>query len=204
MRLLVFVTFLVAVCAAAATDQQNRQLKLHTVEGKLWLPVFTEQHIKTSKIKLLLSVNGGSQLQSFPKVDGSFAFYTVPPGTHMLDVVSLELVFPQVRIDVDATTGRVTGSYANNPMQGLPSPLTIRPVAKAEYYEKRPPFNLQSMIMSPYGLMIGFMIFALFIMPMLKVDPSEYKEFMGEKGQDRDAVAGGSDAASSNIQRLQQ
>lgn len=47
------------------------------------------------------------------------------------------------------------------------------------------------------------MIFALFVMPMLKVDPSEYKEFMGEKGQDRDAVAGGGDATSSNIQRLQ-
>lgn len=73
-------------------------------------------------------------------------------------------------------------------LQGLPSPLIIRPLAKAEYFEvtlpaciniyqlynantcimfpqkaltvvillqKRPPFNLASIIMSPYGLMIG-------------------------------------------------
>lgn len=114
MRVSVFLTCLVALRTATAAQQ----LDLHTVDGKLWLPgmlpvalairsrcskrhfcfiaVFTEQNIKTSKIKLLLSVNGGSQLQSFPKVDGSFTFYAVPSGTHMLDVVSLELVFPQV------------------------------------------------------------------------------------------------------------
>jgi len=195
---------LLAFQVATAAGQQYNARPPHVVDGKLWLPVFTDQNIKSSKIKVLLSVNGGAQLQSFLKADGAFSFHGVPAGTHMIDVVSLELVFPQVRIDVDGSTGRVAGSYANNPLQGLPSPLTIRPVAKAEYYEKRPPFNLQSMIMSPYGLMIGFMIFALFIMPMLKVDPNEYKEFMGDKAQPKEAISGseGDDGGSSQ-QRLQ-
>ncbi|DBA79537.1 TPA: hypothetical protein ACH3X1_008239 [Trebouxia sp. C0004] len=67
----------------------------------------------------------------------------------------------------------------------------IRPLAKAEYYEKHPPFNLQGIIMSPYGLMIGFAIFAIVVMPMLKVDPNEYKELMGDK-QAKEALVGGS------------
>ncbi|KAL0032014.1 hypothetical protein WJX77_000556 [Trebouxia sp. C0004] len=163
----------------------------HPVEGKLRLPVFADKSIRSSKIKLVLSVNGGSQLQAFPTIDGSFLFPSVPAGTHMLDVVSVDLLFPQVRIDVDGSTGRVSGAYANNPMQGLPSPLMIRPLAKAEYYEKHPPFNLQGIIMSPYGLMIGFAIFAIVVMPMLKVDPNEYKELMGDK-QAKEALVGGS------------
>ncbi|DBA79536.1 TPA: hypothetical protein ACH3X1_008238 [Trebouxia sp. C0004] len=70
----------------------------HPVEGKLRLPVFADKSIRSSKIKLVLSVNGGSQLQAFPTIDGSFLFPSVPAGTHMLDVVSVDLLFPQVRV----------------------------------------------------------------------------------------------------------
>lgn len=38
----------------------------------------------------------------------------------------------------------------------------------------------------------GFAVFALFIMPMLKLDPNEYKEYMGEKAQGSEAIAGSS------------
>ncbi len=61
-------------------------------------PVFADKSIRSSKIKLVLSVNGGSQLQAFPTIDGSFLFPSVPAGTHMLDVVSVDLLFPQVRV----------------------------------------------------------------------------------------------------------
>ena len=60
--------------------------------------VFADQNIKSSKIKLVLSVNGGSELQAFPTIDGSFLFPDVPAGTHMLDVISVDLLFPQARL----------------------------------------------------------------------------------------------------------
>lgn len=173
----------------------------YPVYGKLRLPVFADKSIKGSKIKLVLSVNGGSQLQAFPTIDGSFTFPSVPAGTHMLDVISVDLLFPQVRLDVDGSTGKVSGAYANNPMQGLPSPLVLRPLAKADYYEKHPPFNLQGIIMSPYGLMIGFAIFAIVVMPMLKVDPNEYKELMGDK-KAREALPAASSEGTSTQSRL--
>ena len=58
--------------------------------------VFADKSIKSSKIKLVLSINGGSELQAFPTIDGSFLFPDVPAGTHMLDVISVDLHFPQV------------------------------------------------------------------------------------------------------------
>lgn len=185
-----------------ATAEQGLGHISHPVEGKVRLPVFADKSIKSSRIKLILSVNGGSQLQAFTTTDGSFSFSAVPAGTHMLDVISVDLLFPQVRIDVDGSTGNVAGAYANNPMQGLPSPLVIRPLAKAEYYEKHPPFNLAGMVMSPYGLMIGFAIFALVVMPMLKVDPNEYKEIFGDK-QATEVLPGTSSEGKADQQRLQ-
>ena len=62
--------------------------------------VFADKSIKGSKLKLVLSVNGGSQLQAFPTIDGSFTFPSVPAGTHMLDVISVDLLFPQVPISI--------------------------------------------------------------------------------------------------------
>lgn len=58
--------------------------------------VFADQNVKGSKIKLVLSLNGGYELQAFPTIDGSFLFPEVPAGTHMLDVVCVDLLFPQV------------------------------------------------------------------------------------------------------------
>lgn len=56
--------------------------------------------MKISKVKLVLSVNGGYELQAFPTIDGSFLFPDVPAGTHMLDVIRVDLLFPQVDISL--------------------------------------------------------------------------------------------------------
>lgn len=44
--------------------------------------------------------------------------------------------------------------------------------------------DVWSFIKSPYGLMIAFMLFGIFVFPMLKVDPEEYREAMAQlKGE---------------------
>lgn len=47
----------------------------------------------------------------------------------------------------------------------------------------------------------GFAIFAIVVMPMLKVDPNEYKELMGDK-QAKEALAGGSSDSTPALPRL--
>lgn len=59
----------------------------------------------------------------------------------------------------------------------------------------RKPFDLWSMIKSPYGLMFGFMLFGIFVFPMLKVDPEEYQEAMA-------ALRGGSQEQQPQQQRI--
>ena len=55
------------------------------------------------------------------------------------------------------------------------------------HVQMRKPLDLWSMIKSPYGLMLGFMLFGIFVFPMLKVDPDEYREAMAQL---RDATGG--------------
>jgi hypothetical protein len=39
----------------------------------------------------------------------------------------------------------------------------------AQYYEPRKPLDIRGIVMSPYGLMIGFSVFIMVVMPMMKV-----------------------------------
>ena len=58
-----------------------------------------EHLVPHNDISVLLALNGGAELRAFAKPDGSFVFYNVPAGTHMLDVVAMQLVYPQVNAD---------------------------------------------------------------------------------------------------------
>jgi hypothetical protein len=50
--------------------------------------------------------------------------------------------------------------------------------------QKRQGFNLWAFLKTPYGMMAAFMLFSIFIMPRLKIDPEEYKEIMGQRDSD--------------------
>ena len=59
------------------------------------------QHlVPHNDISVLLALNGGAELRAFAKPDGNFVFHNVPAGTHMLDVVAMHLVYPQVSADL--------------------------------------------------------------------------------------------------------
>lgn len=56
--------------------------------------------------------------------------------------------------------------------------LHLFPPCATTPHQVRKPLDVWGFIKSPYGLMICFMLFAIFVFPMLKVDPEEYKEAM--------------------------
>ncbi|KAG0495787.1 hypothetical protein HPP92_000478 [Vanilla planifolia] len=45
--------------------------------------------------------------------------------------------------------------------------LILEPLREEQYYEIREPFSVMSIVKSPMGLMIGFMIIVVFLMPKL-------------------------------------
>jgi hypothetical protein len=66
-------------------------------------------------------------------------------------------------------------------MQELPYPLRIGPVSPIVYYEQRQGFNILAWLKTPYGMLLGFMVFTLLIMPLLKVDQEEYRQMQEER-----------------------
>jgi hypothetical protein len=135
--------------------------------------------------ELVLRLGDGDALRTFADRDGWFALRGVPPGTHHLSVHSPKFLYPEVELVVgggDKGGGGGDGDgvrahYVLNKAVQLPAaPLVLRPVAVRQHYEVRKPVDVWSFVKSPYGLMICFMVFGIFVFPMLKVDPGEVVE----------------------------
>ncbi len=71
---------------------------------------------------------------------------------------------------------------------------------EAQYFEKRKPFDLWSLVKSPYGIMIVVSLFAIVVFPRLKMDPEDYKEM---QDQMRVGAAPGEGQAAPTGQRQQ-
>ncbi|XP_043719838.1 ER membrane protein complex subunit 7 homolog isoform X2 [Telopea speciosissima] len=87
----------------------------------------------------------------------------------------------KVRVDVSArNAGKVQAALTEN-RKGL-SKLVLEPLREEQYYERREPFSIMSIIKSPMGLMVGFMLVVVFLMPKLmeNMDPEEIKRTQEE------------------------
>ncbi|KAH9566708.1 hypothetical protein CY35_04G143000 [Sphagnum magellanicum] len=152
----------------------------YVVEGRVKMQALAGKGVsKTSNIKVVL--NGGQKL-SFVRSDGSFAFQGVPAGTHLLEVVALGYFFSPVRVDVSSRLqGQVRASLVETG-RSLPDSLVLEPLREEYYYEKREPFSAMGLLKSPMGLMIGFMVVCVFLLPKLmdQIDPEEMKRVQEE------------------------
>lgn len=148
---------------------------LYAVEGQVKLESLRGKSIgKVANIKVVF--DGGEQV-SFLRTDGSFVFEGVPPGTHLLEVTALGYFFPPVRVDVSSRMpGQIRASYVEGPRRTLDG-LVLEPLREENYYEIREPFSLLGLLKSPMGLMIGFMVICVFLLPKLmdSIDPEEMK-----------------------------
>ncbi|KAL6523894.1 hypothetical protein OROMI_030989 [Orobanche minor] len=134
---------------------------------------------KITNVKVIL--NGGQKV-TFLKPDGYFAFASdnVPAGTHLIEVAAIGYFFSPVRVDVSARNpGKVQAALTEN--RRVLSELVLEPLREEQYYEIREPFNIMSILKSPVGLMIGFMVVVMFLMPKL-VDAEELKRAQEEMG----------------------
>ena len=52
--------------------------------------------MQASEVRLLLTLDGGQQQLAWPQASGKFAFQNVPKGVHLLDVLAIGAIFPQV------------------------------------------------------------------------------------------------------------
>ncbi|XWS26198.1 hypothetical protein CRYUN_Cryun26dG0010400 [Craigia yunnanensis] len=133
---------------------------------------------RMSNIKVIL--NGGQNV-TFLRPDGYFSFHNVPAGTHLIEVAAIGYFFSPVRVDVSARNpGKVQAALTEN-RRSL-SELILEPLRDEQYYEIREPFSIMSVVKSPMGLMMGFMLVVMFLMPKLveNMDPEEMKRAQEE------------------------
>ncbi|CBI21129.3 hypothetical protein VitviT2T_004895 [Vitis vinifera] len=133
---------------------------------------------KTSNVKVIL--NGG-QWVTFLRPDGYFSFHNVSAGTHMIEVAAIGYFFSPVRVDVSARNpGKIQAALTEN-RKGL-TELVLEPLREEQYYEIREPFSIMSVVKSPMGLMMGFMLIVMFLMPKLveNMDPEEMRRAQEE------------------------
>ncbi|XAR70999.1 hypothetical protein NMG60_11028068 [Bertholletia excelsa] len=139
----------------------------YTINGLVKIPSFIAKGIglpkKQSNVKVIL--NGGQKV-TFLKPDGYFSFENVPAGTHLIEVTAIGFFFSPVRVDVSARNpGKVQAALTEN--RKRLTELVLEPLREEQYYEIREPFSIMSLVKSPMGLMIGFMLVMVFLMPKL-------------------------------------
>ncbi|GMH12460.1 hypothetical protein Nepgr_014301 [Nepenthes gracilis] len=154
----------------------------YTINGRIKIPIAGTKGYglpgKTSNVKVIL--NGGEKV-TFLRLDGYFSFQNVPAGTHLIEVAANGYFFSPVRVDVSARNPGKVQAALTETRRGL-SELVLEPLREEEYYEIREPFSIMSVVKSPMGLMMGFMLIVVFLMPKLmeNMDPEEMKRAQEE------------------------
>ncbi|CAN6459573.1 unnamed protein product [Victoria cruziana] len=126
---------------------------------------------KISNAKVIF--NGGEKV-TFVRPDGFFSFHGVPAGTHLIEVAALGYFFSPVRVDISARNPGKVQAALTETRRSL-NELVLEPLREEYYYENREPFSILSLLKSPMGLMVGFMVVAVFLLPKLmeNLDPEE-------------------------------
>ncbi|XP_073301936.1 ER membrane protein complex subunit 7 homolog [Primulina huaijiensis] len=152
-----------------------------SINGKVRFPGFSATGFglpaKLSNVRVIL--NGGEKV-TFLRPDGYFSFHNVPAGTHLIEVAAIGYFFSPVRVDVSARNPGKVQAALTETRRAL-TELVLEPLQEEQYYEIREPFSVMSIFKSPMGLMVGFMVIVMFVMPKL-VDPEELKRAQEEMG----------------------
>ena len=138
-----------------------------------------------------VSLNAGEQ-HTYSRLDGTFAFYNVPPGVHLVDVYSHEFMFSQVKIQLlegfmDAPKC-IEYAYPGANKQSVAHPLILTAYATYEYFENRPGFSILALLKNPMLLMMIFSVGLMYVMPkmMENLDPEEQERMRAQMEMQKD------------------
>ncbi|CAN6721060.1 unnamed protein product [Malus baccata var. baccata] len=163
--------------ACRSSLRRSQSADGYTIHGRVKIPPSLgvkgfAPYGKISNIKVIL--NGGQSV-TFLRPDGFFTLYPICS----LDKDISNAVF--VRVDVSARNpGKVQAALTENrrPL----NEFVLEPLREEQYYEIREPFSIMSLVKSPMGLMVGFMLIVVFLMPKLveNMDPEEMRRTQEE------------------------
>lgn len=153
----------------------------YVVEGRVKVEGLGARVFPSKTVNIHVIWNGGQQV-TYVRPDGYFAFQGVTAGTHLLEVSALGYAFSPMRVDVSARLHGQVRALAVETRRYYSDVLVLEPMREEVYYERREPFSAIALVKSPMGLMVGFMVVALVLLPRLmdSIDPEEMKRVQEE------------------------
>ncbi|KAK3438125.1 hypothetical protein EUGRSUZ_C02743 [Eucalyptus grandis] len=151
-----------------------------TINGRVRIPGAGAFGLPGKISDAKVTLNGGKRI-TFLRPDGYFSFHNISAGTHLIEVAAIGYFFSPVRVDVSARNpGKVQAALTEN--RRVLNELVLEPLREEQYYEIREPFSIMSLVKSPMGLMVGFMLIVVFLMPKLveNMDPEEMRRAQEE------------------------
>lgn len=155
------------------------------IQGTLRLP--DERPVNTTKIAL----NDGERI-TYTKLDGSFVFYNVPPGVHLLDVHSMKHHFGQVKVQLlEESMDQpkcIEYAFPGAPKQVIKHPIELKAHATIQYFEKKKGFSIASIFANPMLLMMLFSVGMMFFMPKMMegLEPEERERMQKQMASQQD------------------
>mmetsp|Transcript_3324 Transcript_3324/g.5058 ORF Transcript_3324/g.5058 Transcript_3324/m.5058 type:complete len:219 (+) Transcript_3324:86-742(+) len=158
-----------------------------TIEGVLRMP-----DGKSPLVDAKISLNDGDRITYSKHADGSFIFYNVPPGIHLLDVHSHDFQYGQIKVQLLEESMDepkcIEYAYPGAPKKVTAYPLQLKPHAAYQYFEVKKGFNLFSILKNPMVLMMLFSGGMMFMMPKLMegMDPEERAQMQQQMQNQQD------------------
>ena len=187
--------WLLAALWLAAGDEAGggggATIESYPVEGRLVLRgAAASAPVETTEVVL----NGG-EYRTYTRPDGAFVFHDVAPGVYLLDVLSVEYIYSQVKLNlpaaVDGEIRCLEYKYPGAAKQPIAYPLELRPHVRQQYFEVREQPGLHTVFRNPMMLMLLFTGFVVLFMPkmMESMDPEEMKKMQEQMGAAQDPAS---------------
>mmetsp|Transcript_23855 Transcript_23855/g.34992 ORF Transcript_23855/g.34992 Transcript_23855/m.34992 type:complete len:208 (-) Transcript_23855:90-713(-) len=183
---------LLYICSLCAYIHSVYSSSVLPIEGKLLEPGSSSL---PANVKISLN---GEQYTTLTRRDGSFTFFNIPEGIYLLDVLSPDQIYSQVKLKVSPESGTVVPveyKYPGAARSAIGYPLVLTPLVKVSYFQKKEPFSLYKIIMGNKMMVMMVVSFGvMFLFPKLLsgMDKEQMKELMAqqkEQGLDGDPSA---------------
>ncbi|GKY94609.1 hypothetical protein MPSEU_000426400 [Mayamaea pseudoterrestris] len=138
-----------------------------------------------------ISLNHDEQ-HTYSRSDGSFTFFNVKPGVHVVDVHDQLYHFSQIKCQfleesMDKPTC-IEYIFPGSHKLETTHPLVVNALASIEYFDAKRGFSILSIIKNPMVLMMLFSVGMMYFMPKMMegMDPEEKAKFKQQMAMQSD------------------
>ena len=149
----------------------STQVHPYTLEGYITLPQFSDDQNSAAEIFLdgnRLTPDQATialpQMRSRADKKGYFFFDNIEDGNYRLKVSSHSYIFPTYLLEASEGIRAYEVDEEHHLKTAVPLPLRIAPKGEFKYFDVKQPFDVNSFMKSPYGIMIAVTIGLLLCM----------------------------------------